>query len=300
MKHPVFLYRLFLLALLPLVLSSAAGAQTVGAPIPEASAPEPVAPPVRDDSAPMTRTAQSAGRFQRQAAVDGFAEAYRSRGKPRMAVYWNDSLSQAFGRWTSDARMVQRYDSSHYGSGQSVVEFQKRARQETPFGGSDSFDWEFQDGFLGAFLEVGVTLLDRGAIVELTGLDPRNPLSSPEGRALKARADYLLEIIATASRQATTGYELRVRILDVPSGAILAMVNSRSLPDWNRSPDEIELTSEGYRLRDLDDESFGPIEERRFVAGPNGYVERRMPPRPFRVGESLAHATMSTLMQKWR
>jgi len=288
-----------ILALLLAGLAAPSLAQTIGGSVPD-GAPPPVPPPVRDGTVLAPPPGASSSAFTRQGSVPGFAEAYRRKGRPRIALYWNDSLARAYGEWTSDVRLVERYDSPHHGSGQTVTELQHRARPDPRRGGSESFDWEFQDGFLGPFLAAGVTVLDRGAMIELTGSDPRNLNMSPDGRALKSKADYLLEVLMTANRRSTTGYEMRVRILDIRTGAIVAMVNSRSLSSWNRNPDEIELTPEGYRLRDPDEDRFGPEDERRLVVGPNGYVDRRRPPRPFRIGEDLAHATMSTLLQQWR
>lgn len=288
-----------ILALLVAGFAAPAWGQTIGGSVPE-GAPPPMPPPVRDGTLMASPATAPGSNFARQGAVPGFAEAYRRKGRPRIALYWNESLARAYGEWTSDVRLVERYESSQHGSGQTVTELQRRVRPDPRRGGAESFDWEFQDGFLGPFLAAGVAILDRGAIIELTGSDPRNVSASPDGRALKAKADYLLEVLTAANARSTTGYEMRVRILDIRTGAILAMVNTRSLPDWNRDPNEIELTPDGYRLRDPDDERFGPEDERRFVAGPNGYVERRRPPRPFRIGEDLARATMSTLMQQWR
>lgn len=287
-----------LLALLAAGLAAPGFAQTSGGPVPE-GAPPPIPPPVRDGTL-MAEPAAPGSQFARHGAIPGFAEAYRRKGRPRMALYWNESLASAYSEWTSDVRLVERHESSRYGSGQTVTELQYRVPPEQRRGASESFDWEFQDGFLGPFLAAGVSILDRGAIVELTGSDPRNFTSSPDGRALKAKADYLLEVLMAANSRSTTGYEMRVRILDIRTGAILAIVNTRSLPDWNRDQDDIEITPNGYRLRDPDDDRFGPTDDRRFVAGPNGYVERRRPPRPFRIGEDLARSTMSTLMQHWR
>lgn len=296
-------------ALLPLV----AAAQSVGGAVPAYEPPPPVAAPQRDGEVMERAKRPSDAAFgQRADLVANFASAYARNGRPKLALFWNRQLSDTLNEWYSDTRIVNRSDSSstmsgelnlnQTGSAQNTTAIERRVTDPRRVSTSESFEWEFQDGFLAPFLEAGVTVLDRAAIMRLTGVDMAGSGErTVETRALQGKADYLMEVLVSPNQRSSVGYELRARILDVKTGAIVAMVNSKSLKEWN--PDKPVLaTDRGFvDPNDYDDDdSFGPEGDERYRAGPTGFQARRKPPKLSKIATNLAHNTMTGLMRQWK
>jgi hypothetical protein len=125
-------------------------------------------------------------------------------------------------------------------------------------------------------------------------IDPK----TVEVMAMQTMADLLVEVLVADSAQSTTGYELRARILDVRSGRILAVVNSRSLKEWQRT-DKAVATSRGYELPDEDDESFGPERaDKRYKATPSGFERNRKPPKLSAIAHNLATNVMGAMLPR--
>lgn len=295
------------LALLP----AAALAQGV----PPYEPPAPVAPPVRDGQV-MHKAAPPAGSaaFAEQGGtVSSFADAYARHGKPRLALYWNRQLSEALSDWYSDTRVVagQQNNSTMSGdfnlnqasSGQNTLEIQRRIADPRRGMTSESFEWEFQDAFLAPFLEAGATIVDRAAMMRLAAADmPVDGEKTIEVRGLQGKADYLLEILVAPNWKSSTGYELRSRIIDIKTGAIVAMVNSKNLKEWNPQK-EVIATDHGFvDPNDADDadESFGPQGEDKYKATDTGFTRRRKPPKLPKIAQNLAYNTMTGLMRQWK
>lgn len=287
-----------------------AQAQSAGG-VPAYDAPAPVAPPVRDGTV-MTKTKKDAGGDLAN-TVAGFAESYTRAGKPRLALYWNRQLSEALSDWYSDSRVVNgsqsnssmsgEFNLNQSGNSQNTMEVQRRVQDQRRGVVPESFEWEFQDAFLAPFLEAGATIIDRGAMMRFTAADePTSSEKTIEVRGLQGKADYLMEILVSPNWKSTTGYELRTRILDIKTGAIVAMVNSKNTKDWN--PEKPMLaTDHGFvdpRDADEDDESFGPLGEDKFRATATGFEKRRKPPKLPKIAQSLAHNTMTGLMRQWK
>ena len=225
------------------LLPATAAAQSAGGGVPAYEPPPPAETTARDGKVMDTfwkPGADGAGAFAaRSALVADFAGAYARNGKPRLALFWNRHLSDTLNEWYSDTRAVTRVEGGSTMSGditlnqtnseQVATAIERRAVDSRRPPLSESFEWEFQDAFLAPFLEAGATVLDRAAILRLTGVDMATGNErTVETRALQGKADYLLEILVAANTQSTTGYELRARILDVTTGAIVAQVNSKS------------------------------------------------------------------------
>ena len=305
--------------LLPLALAaallgtSAAQAQTGGA-VPPYQPPEKVAPPVRDQTGndDAFDRPQRADPFAPQTdTIAQFAGAYQGNGRPRLAFYWNRQLTDTLNQWYSDTRIVNSTKSDGSMSGditlnqsnnsQNTIEIQRRSpderRRPQP---TETWEWEFQDGFLGPFLQAGATVLDRTAIIRITGADlAKSDDLTIETKALQGMADLLVEVLVTPSGQATTGYELRARILDVRTGRIVAYVSSRGLKEWN-APKQYEVSSHGIDLPDEDDDSFGPEStDRRFKADSHGFHRSRKPPKLRLVSQNLAYNVMQGMMNQW-
>ena len=282
--------------------------------VPSYEPPAPVGPPVRDGQV-MEKVGKADGAaFGEQAGtVAGFADAYRRNGKPRLALYWNRQLSEALSDWYSDVRVVNGtqtnssmsgdFNLNQSGNSQNTLEVQRRVQDSRRGMTTESFEWEFQEAYLAPFLEAGATIVDRGAMMRLTAADqPTDSEKTIEVRGLQGKADYLLEILVSPNWKSTTGYELCTRIIDIKTGAIVAMVNSKNLKEWN--PEKPVLATEhGFvdpKDADDEDESFGPQGEDKYKATNSGFVKRRKPPKLSKIAQNLAYNTMNGLMRQWK
>lgn len=282
--------------------------------VPAYEPPPPVGPPERDGQV-MTKARKAAdgapAAFGEQSAtVAGFADAYRRNGKPRLALYWNRQLSEALSDWYSDVRVLNasqnnssmsgEFNLNQSGNSQNTLEVQRRTQDQRRGVVGESFEWEFQEAYLAPFLEAGATIVDRGAMMRFTAADdPAAGEKTVEVRGLQGKADYLLEILVAPNWKSSTGYELRTRILDVKTGAIVAMVNSKNLKEWN--PDKQAVaTDRGFEMADEDDDSFGPQGEDKYRATGTGFERKRKPPKLPKIAENLAYNTMTGLMRQWK
>lgn len=249
------------------------------------------------------------------AMLANFASAYQKNGSPRLALYWNRQLSEALTEWYSGTRILNTESTNstmsgeitlnQSGSTQNSMEIQRRVQDQRRAQPGESFEWEFQDGFLGPFLDSGVQVIDRTAMMRLTGADMDGTGERiVEMRALQGKADYLMEVLVAPNWKSTTGYELRARILEVKSGRIVAYVNSKGLKSWKK-PDEVIATNTGFvDTEDLEEEedSFGPTREDQYRATGtgSGFVKRRKPPKLEKIARDLALNTMNGLMRQWK
>lgn len=290
-------------------------AATLAQGVPAYDSPAPAAPPDRSGTV-MTRPAAKAadgGAFAAQGAtVASFADAYRRNGKPRLALYWNRQLSEALTDWYSDVRVVNGSQSNSSMSGdfnlnqssnsQNTLEVQRRVQDSRRGAVSESFEWEFQEAFLAPFLEAGATVVDRGAMMRLTAADqPASSEKTVEVRGLQGKADYLMEVLVSPNWKSSTGYELRTRIIEVKTGAIVAMVNSKNLKEWNPEK-QVVATDRGFvdPNDEDDDESFGPQGEDKYRATASGFERKRKPPKLSKIAQNLAYNTMNGLMRQWK
>lgn len=283
--------------------------------VPAYEAPAPMGPPARDGQLmEKVKKADGAGAFGEQAGtVSSFAQAYLGRGKPKLALYWNRQLSEALSDWYSDTRvlnssttnsnMAGEFNLNQSGNTQNTMEIQRRVQDQRRGQFSESFEWEFQDAFLAPFLEAGATVIDRGAMMRFTGADmPGDSEKTIEVRGLQGKVDYLMEVLVAPNWKSTTGYELRLRILDIKTGAIVAMVNSKNLKEWN--PEKPMLaTSTGFvdpNDNEDEEENFGPQGDAKFSATSTGFQKRRKPPKLNKIAQNLAYNTMNGLTRQWK
>ena len=296
-----------------LVLPAMASAQTVGGKVPPYKAPEKAAPPSRDGKDTglgMDTTVRSDPFKQQDDLVRQFAASYDKGGRPRLAFYWNRQLTDTLAQWYSDSRTITTGKTANStegdltlkqsGSTQNTVETQRRTSADyTRKQPAETWEWEFQDGFLSPFLQANAIMVDRTAIMRIMGagaeeIDPR----TVEIMALQNMADLLVEVLVADSAKANTGYELRARILDVKTGRILAMVNSRGLKEWQRK-DQAVATKNGFDLPDEDDESFGPERaDQRYKATSTGFERKRKPPKLNVIAQNLAYNVMTGMMPR--
>ena len=304
--------------------SALAHAQTIGGAVPAYEPPAqyqaPAAPQVGSTitpfpASPVQRDNAFAARDQ---VVRDFSAAYTKAKKPKIAIFWNRELTDTLDEWYGTSRTVisqngQGSLSGNYGSNnlnlngsgnsQTTIEQQKRTGAEQRPQFSETRDWQFQDGFLGPFLRAGAFVVDRAAIVRLTGVNAGG-MSGPaiETKAISGMADILIEVLAGNTSQSRTGYELRARVLETKTGRILGYVNSRGLKEWNEQPAAI-ATNRGFILPDddEDDETFGPSSgQERYRATAQGFKATRKPPKLEAVAQNLAYNVMDSLMGQWR
>lgn len=296
-----------------LLLPAMASAQTVGGKVPPYKAPEKAAPPNRDgkDTGLSIDTSVRSDPFKQQDdLVRQFAASYDKGGRPRLAFYWNRQLTDTLAQWYSDSRTITTGKTANStegdltlkqsGSTQNTVETQRRTGADyTRKQPAETWEWEFQDGFLSPFLQANAIMVDRTAIMRIMGagaeeIEPR----TVEIMALQGMADLLVEVLVADSAKSNTGYELRARILDVKTGRILAMVNSRGLKEWQRK-DQAVATKNGFDLPDEDDESFGPERaDQRFKATSTGFERKRKPPKLNVIAQNLAYNVMTGMMPR--
>jgi hypothetical protein len=292
-----------------------ASAQTSGGPVPPYEPPAPVAPSrTATDTATdgFERTPREDPFKSQEELVQQFSGAYQKGGKPRLAFYWNRQLTDTLNQWYSDTRVVTSNKAENSttgditlqqsGSAQTVAEIQRRnpdeRRRVQP---TENWEWEFQDGFLAPFLAAGATVLDRTAILRITGAGAKNVDDlTVETMALQGMADLLVEVLVTPSGHSTTGYELRARILDVKTGRIMAYVSSRGLKEWERH-EKYLATSRGFEsLDDEDEDGFGPESaDRRYKATSHGISRVRKPPKLRVISQNLAYNVMKGMINQW-
>lgn len=309
------LRRLALAAVAAGTLYPAVALAQAGGGVPAYEPPPPAPAPERDGQvmAKPTKKDGGGGAFAAQGAtIASFADSYARNGRPRLALYWNKQLSEALSDWYSDMRVVNSsqnnstmsgdFNLNQSGNSQNTLEVQRRVQDSRRAAVTESFEWEFQEAFLAPFLEAGATIVDRGAMMRFAAADqPASNEKTIEVRGLQGKADYLMEVLVSPNWKSSTGYELRTRILDVKTGAIVAMVNSKNLKEWN--PEKpIQATDRGFvdPNDDDDDESFGPQGEDKYRATGTGFERKRKPPKLSKIAQNLAYNTMNGLMRQWK
>lgn len=302
-----------------------AGAQTIGGAVPPYEPPPQYQAPQPPQQAGSTVTPFPSTPVQRDAAfaardqvVRDFSASYQKAKKPKIAIFWNRELTDALDEWYGTSRVVisqsgQGSLSGNFGSNdlnlngsgnsQTSIEQQKRTGSDQRPQFSETREWQFQDGFLGPFLRAGAYVVDRAAIVRLTGINAGGMNGKAiETQAISGMADILIEVLVANQGQSRTGYELRARVLETKTGRILGYVNSRGLREWNEKPDAI-ATNRGFILPDDDeeDDTFGPTGgQQNYRATSQGFKATRKPPKLDVVAQNLAYNVMDSLMGQWR
>jgi hypothetical protein len=303
--------RLLAFTALALLVPAMAEAQTIGAKVPPYQAPAKAVPPLRDGAEALDAATARPDPFKPQEDVIArFKEAYAQGGRPRLAFWWNRQLSDTLAQWYSETRTVTADKSRNTTEGdlslkqtggkQSVTETQRRTGDsaERP-SREETWEWEFQDGFLNPFLQADAQMVDRAMITRIMGagaeeIDPR----TVEVMAMQTMADLMVEVLVADQPKSTTGYELRARILEVKTGRILAVVNSRALKEWQKSGKAV-ATSKGFELPDEDDEGFGPESaNQRYKATSTGFEKTRKPPKISLVAHNLATNVMNAMLPR--
>lgn len=205
-----------------------------------------------------------------QAITASFANAYRAAGAPRIAVYFNRSLSAEVREWVPGYQQLtvsSNHSASVSGPGLQTADANYSSertatltsRHYTDTSGnrvdpSEAWKWQFEDAVTSVFLEADANIVDRALIFRQSagnkpntqGPDGTISVSLNEMSALNAYADILVEVQVTRSASAL-GYDFRAVGKHIGTGQIIATAR-------------------------LDGE--GSEREKRFVATANGYEKQ--------------------------
>jgi hypothetical protein len=232
------------------------------------------------------------------ATVERFRPLYAAQKSPRIAVYWNRSLTDRLSQWVADRRIVATGQLALMGerqaptgdttarlagSGERTLTEQRLERDPRRPAPSELWGLEFENGFLDPLLRARATVVDRATILRLTAAKTTGTgvgsVGMPdeqtiEVRALQGYADLLVEILVSPAPAAPGGYVINAQVKNIASGAILAHVNSTGLA--------------------------GAAPAREYVATSRGFEQRERPPEIRRIASDLSLAVMDALGSYWR
>jgi hypothetical protein len=210
------------------------------------------------------------------AAIARFAPAYKAKGGPRVAVYWNRQLSDRLSQWdslernlTTDKRVdithglhpdAEKGDSRRYQESETANISQRMGRDPRRASPGETWEWEFQSGFLDPFMRAGTKIVDRAAILRITAANTVGRIGRPQSLdaqlvevdALRGHADVFVEVLFRAAPGAPGGQELLAVVKDVNSGQLLAHVTSRNAAQRLAPTREYIATSRGIEPRDVE------------------------------------------------
>ncbi len=206
-----------------------------------------------------------------------FGRAYVRAGKPRMAIFFNRSLSDDVEEWKTPVR-IETAVVNRQGDvmqAETAVHFRsKNSANETHQ--PKSLVWAFEDGFYSTFLAKKVRLVDRRVMLRLAADQrPENAKAMAvvkhiEMDGLTQYADVLVELLIQRNANSPTGYNFKAQATSVKSAQVLAMINANDIEP-----------AKG-----------------RFVAGPNGYERPTASADPEyvkQIGAQLAQRLMASL-----
>jgi len=237
------------LALLLCMISSAAA---IAATPYRGNVPATLAPP----PAPAPDTSQSD-------ALRDFATGYTRAKRPRIAIFWNrefgDQLETQFERYERDKESNQRLESGtsdatnveHGSTSMTEKDVNSNSQREHTSGtralpvpgartsAAESVAWRLESAFMFPFLEAGTQLIDRNVTMRVLALTwdraDRADAQGIEASALAGKADLLMEVLMTPDADSPIGCRFRVTVKDVKSGAILALLSTRAIPQVESS-----------------------------------------------------------------
>lgn len=195
------------------------------------------------------------------------------RASSNTTVYGN---KQSSGTMTQGGQVTNSNNSSDIGvSGQTTqgLDFRMVDQPRQGPGEESAWMWEFQDGFMNAFLEAGANLVDRSVITRLQGAESlrgKNEATVNEQTievdALKGYADIFIELLASPKRSSSKSpynYDLKAMAKEVKTGRILAMVTSMKWPPYKKkSKQEVMMTTdEGVSFQNVEDIEYPDVRE---------------------------------------
>jgi hypothetical protein len=216
-------------------------------------------PGMPDVNARRPEADPQAGAIETAAAFRGW---YARASRPTMMVFWNRELTDETS--TERSAVVTTRERADAWSDRNGAHAERSARTAA----------ELEAAFQTAWLDNGVKLLDRTALVRKTSATAvrgdREDLQFLETVALERGVQYLVEVLPTPQGASPTGWVFMVRVKHLPSSRMVAQFNTQAAP------------------------AAGP---ERLVAAPGGFERRRdtRAATPETVGTELAFQTMARL-----
>jgi hypothetical protein len=208
----------------------------------------------------LSPPAQNQGAFP-TATEDRFRAAYRRRGSPRIAIFWNRSLTDQVDAdhidVESERGLAAVVGDTPPTMGIGVVSARDRMTAKAQIGSGahvrvlkEPDAWRVEQGFESQLQKAGARLVDRNAIVRLAGTaaGAAPDIQRVEVSALKGYADILVEILAARDSGSSSGYLFRATAKDVRDGRILADVTSDGLE--KPAATEWVATARGFEKRE--------------------------------------------------
>lgn len=215
--------------------------------------------------------------------INRFSSAYRHAGRPRIAVFFNRSLSDEVREWQTDSRSVVS------GSGETITKtdattktvkgpVSRYEQKHLGLGGdrgqtAETDMWVIENEFSQPLLQSGAILIDRATILRLTASkrgedNAYEPVAVKkiEMDALLNKADIFIEILLLRTKSNPPGFEYRAVAKEVKTGRILA--NVTSLQKDKKEPRKKIIASErGYEIvADTHGDVFDSKDGARFLA----------------------------------
>ncbi len=180
--------------------------------------------------------------------IPRYKKAYKSKKRPRIALYHNRVLSDAVVVWSS-----------------GKVGEDSHADGRNDDGAGTQWAWEFESELVNHFVSTGTRTVDRATIIRLMGTETPEMLKTTqrheydaryfndginvkniEMNALKGYADIFVEIVI--SRQLTAQqYEFKAQAIEVNTGQVKAHVSSAGKQLQSAKVDSAFVTTEhGY------------------------------------------------------
>jgi hypothetical protein len=193
-----------------------------------------------------------------------FAATYVAAGSPRIALFWNMSLSEDVvdhkvsrtsvqGGTTRSSNSLEKKTAGEAGSatlrdgdeksttnttttsGEMVTNKDKR---NAPLAESDA--WKLETAFATAMRTANVHFIDRSTIIRMThaqqGKDATSDSHTIEAKALLGRADMFMEVLMAKDNEAPLGWGFRVSLTDINTGTQLASFYSTAVPNLGPAP----------------------------------------------------------------
>jgi len=227
-----------------------------------------------------------------------FASAYIRAKSPRIAIYFNRSLSDQVTEWASTRRAVDQIQYEGRAKNPLSVDGKKilsgtsetkgmvtRTREEQEAVGSmgmrddpaERWAWEFEDAIVNRFLDQNVNVVDRALMFRLMA-NKSAPFStiSNETSALQNYADVLIEVLVTNSGRSLIGYDFRATAKSIKQQTILASTFFDGTNNTNIVTERYTANQDGYRK-----------------------VKEQAPLQIDDVAEQLSQKLMSALAKRW-
>ena len=239
-----------------IALGLLAAAATAAAATAALAQQRPELPPVymggeRPDMPAVNPRAYAPGAVGPQQTISEFGSWSRAHGDPRILLFWNRALSDDTTTRYRDRTVGAIVSGGRPGIGATVYEETREQERttggtHTPLSRDTSFDYE--TGFVNAFLRSGANIVDRNALMRKAstrhGQQDRSDQQFIEAVALEEGVQYLVEVLPDY-RASPTGFQFTVKITHLPSSRVHAQFRTSGSP--LAAPSRLVARPGGYR-----------------------------------------------------